>query len=291
MRKAASKMEKILAGIDGSERGDKALMWAARLAQGEQARLTLMTVVDRAFLRDAGTDEAYAEACVHDMLQISVAWVHAEYPELECATGIEFGKPIDALAKAANDHDLVVVGSHHGRSIGKTVGGASGLRIAMSTKTPCVVVPADWDAAQEGEGILVAVGPEQRGDEAIEFGLKRARELGVPLRLVSAWGLPPYLTRPAEVMGGGLQPVGAAFQQRLDEYVSSIKKRYPDVRVAGEAIEGSSPTKVLLEEGKGSAVLVMGTYAHTALGRAVFGSVTHSVLLNLTVPTVLVPLK
>ena len=283
-------MEKILAGIDGSERGNKALEWAARLAWAEKAQLTLITVIDRAFLKDVGTHEEYAESCVGGLLENMAQRVYAKYPELICETRVEYGKPIEVLAKAADDYDMLVVGSHHGRTIGKTVSGATGLRIVLSTKTPVAVIPADWTAEEAGDGILVAVGPEQRGDAAINFGVKFADELGMSIRLVSAWGLPAYLTLPSESMGGGLQPVGAAFQERLDGYVASIKLDKPHLKVTGEAIEGPSPTKVLLEEGKSSAVLVMGAYAHTAIGRAVFGSVTHSVLLNLTVPTVLVSL-
>lgn len=39
-------MESILVGIDGSERGKKALKWAARLANREGAHLTLLAVID-----------------------------------------------------------------------------------------------------------------------------------------------------------------------------------------------------------------------------------------------------
>lgn len=39
-------LESILVGIDGSERGKKALKWAARLANREGAHLTLLAVID-----------------------------------------------------------------------------------------------------------------------------------------------------------------------------------------------------------------------------------------------------
>ena len=41
-------LESILVGIDGSERGKKALKWAARLANREGAHLTLLAVIDPA---------------------------------------------------------------------------------------------------------------------------------------------------------------------------------------------------------------------------------------------------
>ena len=49
-------MESILVGIDGSERGKKALKWAARLANREGAHLTLLAVIDPASDQLTGSD-------------------------------------------------------------------------------------------------------------------------------------------------------------------------------------------------------------------------------------------
>lgn len=282
-------MKSILVGIDGSERGERALEWGARQANLESARLTLLTVVDTQFIREAGASDESVRNAVQATLDAATKAVAEKYPFVTCETRAINGKVVDTLVDVADEHDMIVVGTHHGRSIGKTIGGATGLRVAISTKVPAVVVPTDWNPDEEGSGIAVAVGPDDASDDAVQFGVERALELGVPLKLVSAWGLPPYLTRPAEIMGGGLQPVGESFQHQLDVRVAALREQYPDLDVTGQAVEGPSPTRVLLDYSKDCALLVMGTHSRTALGRTVFGSVTHSVLLNLTAPTVVVP--
>lgn len=284
-------MKSVLVGIDGTERGRKALLWAARHAYREGARVVLLTVVDPRFIRESGATDTSVTKAVGDMLSAAVASVAQSYPSVRCETQVARGRVVDTLVERASGHDVVVLGTHHGRSIGKSVSGATGLRVAVSSQVPTVVVPADWELPNENRGIVVAVGPEDDDYAAIIFGADHAYRLGVPLKLVSAWGLPPYLTKPAEVMGGGLQPVGDSFQRKLDTIVIDLKKRYPNLQVTGQAVEGSSPTKVLLEYSKNSDSLVLGTHSRTALGRTLFGSVSHSVLLNLMVPTVIVPLE
>lgn len=52
--------------------------------------------------------------------------------------------------------------------------------------------------------------------------------------------------------------------------------------------EGASPTKAMFEYCKGHRLLVLGTRTTSALGRALFGSFAHSVLMNLEIPTAVV---
>ncbi len=106
---------------------------------------------------------------------------------------------------------------------------------------------------------------------------------------MTAWGLPAWISRPAEMMGGGLSPIGEQYQRVLDEHVERIAAQHGGLEVSGKAVEGPFPSRVLIDSAKENGMLVMGTHSRKALGRAVFGSVTHSVLLNLVVPTVIVP--
>ncbi|MGI6590468.1 MAG: universal stress protein [Eggerthellaceae bacterium] len=281
-------MKNILVGFDGSDRGERALAWAAQEANEQSARLTVLTVLDSKVIREAGAEEEEARKSVAAMQDEAARKVAEKFPFVTCDKRIVSGKVVDALVDEADENDIVVLGTHHGRSIGQTISGAKGLRVSISTMVPTVVVPADWDPERKGSGIVVAVSPDDSSDNAIAFGVEYALCHKEPLKLVSAWGVPAYLSRPAEVMGGELYRVGENFQANLDARIATIKSAHPELEVTGEAVEGSSPTKVLLEYCKDCELLVMGTHSRTALGRTVFGSVTHSVLLNLVVPTVVV---
>ncbi len=279
----------IVVGIDGTDRGERALAWAGRTAEREGASLTLLAVIDAGVLADYGADEDAARQAAETLLQACQAKTAEKHPGVKTDRRVVTGKIVECLVDAANEHDMVVLGSHHGATVGETIGGAKGLRVSISTKVPTVVVPSDWDPDAERTGITVGVGSDDASDAAVEFGVRTALLLGEPLRLVSAWGLPPMLSRSAEAMGGGLQPVGDQFQRDLDARVAKLREAHPELQVTGEAIEGSAPSRVLVDCSKTCRTLVLGTHSRSALGRAVFGSVTHSVLLNLKTPTVVVP--
>lgn len=137
--------------------------------------------------------------------------------------------------------------------------------------------------------IIVGVGADEVSDKAIEFGAQHALAMGADLELVSVWGLPAFLSKPAAVMGGELVEVGKQFEALLDERVAKLKAEYPELNVSAKAIEAGSPAKGLIEYASDADLLVLGTHSRSAVGRAVFGSFTYNVLFNLTIPTVVVP--
>ncbi len=283
-------MTTILVGIDGSERGRRALEWAISRATRDNASITMLAVIDNAIANKAGVDISILQETVEDALNRKRDDALAAYPGIAIATQVAVGNIVDALVDAANEHDMVVVGSHHGHTIGETIGGAKGLRISVSTKVPTVIVPADWSADTEAKGIVMGVGPDEAVNaNALEFAANEAVACGQHLELISAWGLPAWLEHSAEAMGGGLGPVGEQRQAEVDAAIVRLSASHPGLDVSGRSLEGSSPSRVLVENSADAALLVLGTNSRNALGRTLFGSVTHSVLLNLTIPTVIVP--
>lgn len=361
----------ILVGIDGSERGLRALEWAARRAEREGERLTLLAAVDPDEASAAGADMLTAFSLAQRVLDEARAAATESHPDVAVETTVAQGKVVDCIVEAAADHDLVVLGTHHGTSGGVILGAARALRVSVSVRVPTVVVPCDWDpctaavdatcpaprGACSGEpsvaddasedrteaeeagtplrtggrgvqgapgapavgdvptgaegldtgGIIAAVATDDSSDRAIEFAVHEALRRNCPLTLVCAWGASTLMSRAssrarahaasasgpdAQAASAGADKasaVGAQRQRELDERVRALRAAHPDLVVSGRAVEGSSPAHVLLTCSRSSELLVMGTHAHKALGRALFGSVTHAVLLNPNVPTVVVP--
>ena len=151
-------LESILVGIDGSERGKKALKWAARLANREGAHLTLLAVIDPASNELVGSDHRVLREAVENVLGEAQDFVRGDYPELAMDASYVSGDIVEALVGAAESHDMIVMGSHHGASVAERVWGAKGLRVSVSASVPTVVVPADWDPYNEAKGIVVGVG-------------------------------------------------------------------------------------------------------------------------------------
>lgn len=131
-------IEKVLVGIDGSERGARAQAWAVNFANHESAAVTLMLVIDARFTHNSGM-------------------------------------PSEQI-------------------------------------------------------------------RAVAFALEMARETKEPLELVSTWGLPAFLSKPAKAMGGELTDIGRQYHQRIDALVAQLKEANPDIEISGQAVEGESPT-------------------------------------------------
>ncbi|KAB1664098.1 universal stress protein [Pseudoclavibacter sp. CFCC 13611] len=285
-------MTTILVGIDGTVRGERALAWA--LAQANfvtDPQLHLLTVVDPHALRGTGVSETDATQAAENLIASVQRTAAESNPDLGITASVTRGGIVDALVDAADQSDLIVLGSHHGASFGEAVGGAKGLRVSVSTNVPTAVIPSDWtpSAADHAEsGIVVGVGPDNVSEKAVEFGVTQALATDQPLELVSVWGLPPVISRPAEAMGGGLAPVGRQFQEQLDARALQLRTKNEDLDVTGRSIEGA-PASQLTAAAAGRRMLVLGTHSRTVLGRALFGSVSHGVLLDLRVPTVVVP--
>lgn len=107
-------LESILVGIDGSERGKKALKWAARLANREGAHLTLLAVIDPASNELVGSDHRVLREAVENVLGEAQDFVRGDYPELAMDASYVSGDIVEALVGAAESHDMIVMGSHHG---------------------------------------------------------------------------------------------------------------------------------------------------------------------------------
>lgn len=284
-------MGSILVGIDGSTRGRRALDWAVRYARVTGDDIAMIAVIDEAIANKAGVSVDTVRETVSRALEEKRQSALESYPDMRIEGSVAVGDIVGVLADSAAEHSMIVLGSHHGHTIGETIGGAKGLRVSVSTSVPTVVVPADWDADEQTEGIVVGVGPDEAVSAgAIDFGARASMLLHQPLELISAWGVPAWLERTAQTMGGGLAPVGQQRQRELDRQLVRLACEYPGaLKVTGHTIEGASPSRVLVEASANASMLVMGTNSRSALGRTLFGSVTHSVLLNLTVPTVIVP--
>ncbi len=278
----------ILVGVDGTRRGKLAVKWAANRAQRLGVGLTLMTVIDDGFIKNVGVSAEEALQAATTTLEEMSDEVARDHPGLKLDVCAESGKMVPRFSAASREYAMIVLGSHHGRTVGGVLGGEKGLRVSVSSDSPTAIIPSDFDPEAEAKGVVLALGPDDSGATAALFAAREALATGEPLEIMSAWGLPAALTKPAEVMGGGIKPVGEQFQSMAEQKADELKKAFPDLEVTASAIEGSSPAKTLLEHAQGHRLLVMGTHRRSVASRLVFGSVTEGVMAELCVPLVIV---
>lgn len=283
-------MTKVLVGIDGSPRGEQALLWAANMFSPESAQFTLLTAIDPRLKEELKLSREALYEAAQAALNVAERQLcdRCDPARVDCV--IVENTAVNALVDAASDHDIVVMGSHYRKSGGSGEShGAKGLRVSLNARVPVAVIPVDWDEEAANKTFMVGISADGSSDAALSWGAHMANAHGDELNLVAAWGLPVLLSRSAEAMGGGLAPVGEQLQQRLDHTVAALAEEYPDLTVHGQAVEGSSPAQVLAKCSSQCGTLVLGSHGYRTLGRVLFGSVTHSMLTSLTVPTVVVP--
>jgi len=192
------RLTSILCPVDFSEQSQQALRWAVALAVQRKGRLIVLTAVDpllaEATRVRAGIDLAKAE--VDPELRELVRTVVPE--DASWAPGIAFdvrvGDAADVILETAGREqaDLVVMGTAGLGGFRKLLLGSTTERVLRRAKTPVLAVPAAATASVvlDARGarlelgrILVATDFSETAAAALQWAVKAARELGLPLIL------------------------------------------------------------------------------------------------------------
>ncbi|MGW5464831.1 universal stress protein [Streptomyces sp. NPDC003996] len=282
----------ITAGVDGTQESLAALDWAGREAVRRGLPLRVvhawryaesLTVADRT-TQQGWVSEGVAEA---------VRAVSERHPELEVGVDVVEGEPVHALARAAAEAEMLVLGSRgHGPVLGFLLGSV-GQQVIAEAARPVVLVRAGDRPAAEAAGREVVVG--QHGDPedsaaTLRFAFETAAARGAAVRAVRAWTLPPvFAYSPGSLKllddSGGLEPYE---QQVLTEALRPWRERFPDVPVA-EHLEMGSAGQVLLSVADRAQLMVVGRRAHRTAVGARIGSVAHGMLHHAECPVAVVP--
>lgn len=139
--------QKIVVGVDGSEHSDRALAWAIEEAKLRGGRLQVVSVwhvpafvlgaPGFAPVTDTAVDGAFKEVAEESA---TAALRAAQEADVDVEMDVEQGQTVDRLLEAAEDADLLVVGSRgHGGFAGLLLGSVSA-QCAHHATCPLVIV-------------------------------------------------------------------------------------------------------------------------------------------------------
>lgn len=135
---------RIVVGVDGSELGNEALRWAARLAPTLGATIEVVSVwelpMSRASRGAVPVHYLELEKSSADTVAQSVREVFGETPPAGLVTTVKQGRPASVLVDAAQDAAMLIVGS---RGLGGFVGlllGSISRQVAEHATCPVLVV-------------------------------------------------------------------------------------------------------------------------------------------------------
>ena len=300
-------IDTIVVGIDQTEFSLGALEWALTRAEG--LRLVLARVVDDTIVAADYLVTPATIAAAQLALSALAESVRDENPGMEVSTALLRGDPITELSRLATSTVLLVVGTRARTASRLRYAWSVGTRLASIAPGPIAVIPIAPGPIAAGEVAAVPSAAGERTDAppagpvvvgtdgsessaaAVRFAAEEALRAGVPLRLVHAW-LEPTLYQDASLVADPdfFHSIEDSHRQILDSVVDGLRVEQPALEVHPELVH-RAPAWALLESAQGASMLVVGNHGLTGLSRLLLGSVSHTVMLNLVSPTVVVKLE
>ncbi|MDJ1135485.1 universal stress protein [Streptomyces iconiensis] len=299
----------VVVGVNGSPESLAATEWAAEEAQRRELPLWLLHA------SEAGWDDTPKSTRLPElseplrrsllMLQEAERHISARYPTVTVQADQITQDPRDALQAAAEEAELLVLGSSGLGAVTGFLIGSVALAIANHASCPVVLVRADTGAPA---GDVSAAASSTRGTEAevvlgldlhhpcdplLAFAFDAAARRSARLRVVHCWRPPvPYAYAPGfTVPGTELDTEPELESQVMRELTAALqpwRARWPTVEVIGNAVQGR-PGHHLTHAAAHAQLLVIGRRArHPAIGTRL-GPVAHAVIHHARCPVAVVP--
>jgi nucleotide-binding universal stress UspA family protein len=268
----------IVVPLDGSELSERALIYAAGIANKAEAPLLLL------YVADYGADEP-AMAQGRDYLR-------EIGNKLDGRVQFEVvrGRPAAEIVKIAKEvGDAMIVMSTHGRGgLPKLIAGSVADEVVRTSEDPVLLVRADKEIpdALQLRTLLVPVDGSAASNKAIEYALELAKVFGSTVHLIRVVDTPSVyalLSRNMEtaVTGDVLEEIVATMTKEARDYLHVVSSKFEDEGISTKLVvlEGYPGETLVNYERRGLFDLViMATAARRGLSRVVFGSVAERVL-------------
>ncbi|MFE1285775.1 universal stress protein [Streptomyces sp. NPDC058751] len=295
----------VTVGLDGSRESRAAAEWAAREAKLRDLPLRLVHVWEpvpepmaRASLLDADTQQHWSERIPREAAEV----VRLRHPDVEVITEQLSGYPGDALVKAAENAELLVLGSRGLGGLGGFMAGSVGLSAVAHTERPVVLVRASEQAVDEHEPdptggpstatpfrpVLLGLDVRHPDETLIGFAFDAALRRETSLRVLHAWNPPPYYAFGTPVNPPLHEALALCAAEELEKVLGPWRTRFPDVDVVELTRYGSPALHLVKASHEASLVVVGRSTRRVPLGLHI-GHTTHAVLHHATVPVAVVP--
>jgi nucleotide-binding universal stress UspA family protein len=279
----------IVVGYDGSGSAEVALDWALRRAERLRAGVEVVFAAD-----DSWDSEAYAASPAirqHGEVVLAGAAFHADSkaPHVAVHSRLVSGRPVEVLTTVADEvgADLLVVGSSGKDLYHRVTTGAVSVKVAASASVPVAVIP-EHSAAGHRSGVVVGIDGSEAAAPVLARAAAEATALEAPLRVLSAWTLPPLATpefTDDPVLYDALeQNARTAVDDAVAELRSAPDAGGPAVPSLETSIVLDSPATALIAAGAEAELLVVGSHGRRGLSRFLLGSVSHDVLIHAPCP-------
>ncbi|MDQ0779939.1 nucleotide-binding universal stress UspA family protein [Streptomyces aurantiacus] len=295
---------KIIVGLDGSPESRAAAEWAAREAALRDMAVELVHVwqpvpepTAQAPLLGAETHQHWTERVPREAAE----GLRLRHPGIEVTTEQRTGVPADALADAARDAELLVLGSRALSGLAGFLVGSVGQSLVARTEVPVILVRAGAQAADEHvkdlagvpsaatafRPVVLGLDTDNSDEEVIAFAFEEARRRGTGLTVVRGWELSASYVH-SLAAGVDVREDAARVQAAvLAEALLPWREKYSDVEVS-EVSRLGSPANHLIDASHDASLVVVGRRVRRSPFGVHIGSVTHAVMHHATAPVAVV---
>ncbi|MGV9251982.1 universal stress protein [Streptomyces sp. NPDC003697] len=293
----------VTVGLDGSPESRAAAEWAAREAKLLDVPVRLVHVWEpvpeplaQAPLLGAETQRHWTERIPREAAE----GLRLRHPGVEVMAEQVLGHPAESLVEAAEEAELLVLGSRGLSGVAGFMVGSVGLAVVARAERPVVLVRAGEQAADEHEmdpagvpsaaarfrPVVLGVDTINPDEAVLAFAFDAAARRGTSLRVVHGWSLPPHYWT-SLVPEPDPRTLGEEESTALTELLRPWRAKFPDVEVHEESHLGSAAEQLIVASREASLLVVGRRTRRSPLG-AHIGHVTHAVLHHAASPVAVV---
>ncbi|HEU5380991.1 MAG TPA: universal stress protein [Ktedonobacteraceae bacterium] len=316
--------ERILVPLDGSERAERALPVAARLANASRGSILLLRVatgsidiawstLESPILKKEALEAERAQA-IDYLAQIAAS---PELAGISVQTNVQSGVPAACILSAACDQqaDLIILGSHGETGLKRWLLGSVAQHVTRHSPTPVLVlherggVPTHLSAEdRQPVSILVALDGSPLAEAALTPAAYLSAALSTPAQGALHLALVLPFPDPAEHGQQGIGPTAREqAKMRAGAYLDMITQRLSKGELAtlqlhvtssialqrdiADALIGMAETGAFLEGEEpfhGCYMMALATHGRSGVERWVMGSVTERILGATILPLLIV---
>ncbi len=279
-------VDRTIVGWNSTRESGIALEWAVRRAKAEHDGILLIDVEDPAALAPGQVLTEDLVARRHLAADAEAQRVSDANGGLRISTHVMAGDRRDELRAYSRPDTLIVVGTGRRHWPLMRYDWSLGAQLAAFARGAVAVIP-ELPAADRTR-VVVGVDGSEVSLKAARFAAREARRLGGELRIVHAWLEPlvglPEVQQPDSRFSLDLQTEHDVILQSV---VRTVRAANPDLTVTSTLVR-DDPRQAILSALDDVALLVVGTEQARGLDRMVLGSVSHSLILAIRVPTIVV---
>ena len=280
----------ILVGVTGPGENGGALRWAADEADRRHSHVTLVHAINPLLTAPPPSVLMLREPMIESGRSL-LQDVSDEYTRVtgrHCDTRVVEGPSANVLTDMSEHAELVVLAHRRLSALRRIMTWSTTVSVAAHSRCPVVAVPPDWTREPSTGERWVTVGVHETGvqEPVLQAGFDAAQALGTGVRLLHAWRPEPLYD---DIVMRRIDP---EWHDRIASQISAgaepFRAKYPDVALEID-VEHEWPADALIQQGRASALLVVGRHSHIRHLPSRIGSIARTALSGFTCPVMVVP--